>query len=98
MARPRLRDSRIRPKRHRLRLTATVSAGLERTARTAAGLFLIPPPPGNVPMRTACGYCGHRDGRVTTKGAQAVVRCSACGRYAYNAPRKDQIRWWGRIS
>ncbi len=98
MARRRLRDPRIRRPRHRLRMTGTVTAQLADDARTASETFEIPLPHFPVPMRSPCRSCGEPLGTFTRRGGQCVVSCTACHRFAYNAPRAEQIRWWGRIA
>jgi hypothetical protein len=65
----------------------------DRTAR----LFDPPLPTTAVPMRTPCYACGHPDGTVARKSQQAVVTCAQCGRYAYCAPKRDLLRWWGQV-
>jgi len=78
-------------------MTRTVSAALEAEAAAATERFVIPLPATPVRMRTRCPRCGHPDGTLARKAGQCVVSCAACAHFAYNAPRKDQIRWWGRI-
>lgn len=39
-------------------------------------------------MRIPC-LCGSELGYITEKGSQDVVRCAACDRFAYNAPRLE---------
>ena len=65
-------------------------------SRTTSRLTPIPLPTTPIPLRTPCNTCGHRLGHATRKAHNAVVTCAACGRYQYNAPRHDQIRWWGQ--
>lgn len=43
-------------------------------------------------MRAPCPGCGCRDGYIRTRGGQDTVRCSACDRYCYNAPRSETGR------
>lgn len=77
-------------------MTGTVSAALELEAATATERFVIPLPTTPVPMRRRCPHCGHPDGILARKQSQCVVSCAACAHFAYNAPRKEQIRLWGR--
>lgn len=40
-------------------------------------------------MRAPCG-CGSTDGRVEERNGQATVFCCGCGRWQYNAPKKER--------
>lgn len=40
-------------------------------------------------MRAPCKECSHTMGYRTQTNGQAVIRCSACGTYAYNAPKLE---------
>jgi hypothetical protein len=58
---------------------------------------LEPPLPTTpIPMRTPCYACNHPLGTVARKSQQVVVSCAACDRYQYNAPKREQVRWWGQ--
>jgi hypothetical protein len=39
-------------------------------------------------MRSVC-VCGSKQGRIFERGAQDVVRCAACDKFQYNAPRVE---------
>ncbi len=39
-------------------------------------------------MRSVC-VCGSKEGSITETGAQDVVRCAACNKFQYNAPRVE---------
>jgi ribosomal protein S27E len=41
------------------------------------------------PLREPCKYCGAETGTLTFVGGQNVVRCGACGKGLYNAPRVE---------
>jgi hypothetical protein len=41
-----------------------------------------------IKMRKPC-VCGHTEGSITESGLQDVVRCDRCGKFQYNAPRKE---------
>lgn len=43
-------------------------------------------------MRAPCPDCGGTDGNVTEKNGQDTVRCAACHRFCYNAPRTETGR------
>ena len=47
---------------------------------------------GLIVMREPCTACGSEQGYITPKGGQDVVRCSACSKWAYNAPRTETGR------
>jgi hypothetical protein len=82
------------PRGH-LRTTGTTERALAHAAHQTTAHFLPPLPRTPITMRTPCPRCGHPDGRVTRTGPHAVVRCAACLAFAYHAPRRDQLRWWG---
>jgi 5-methylcytosine-specific restriction endonuclease McrA len=53
---------------------------------------VIEPTPGARPhaMREPCKFCGEPSrGTLARVGGQNVVRCAACGRAVYNAPRTE---------
>jgi 5-methylcytosine-specific restriction endonuclease McrA len=43
-------------------------------------------------MRAPCVKCGHTEGHIETRNGQDVVRCAACDRYQYCAPRTETGR------
>lgn len=43
-------------------------------------------------MRAPCPYCGSTDGRIVERNGQDTVRCLACDRHCYNAPRTETGR------
>lgn len=45
-----------------------------------------------IQMREPCGHCGCPEGTITTNGGQDVVRCAACDRYWYCAPKTETGR------
>lgn len=45
-----------------------------------------------ITMRKPCDKCGHTEGSITETNAQDVVRCLACNKYQYNAPRTETGR------
>lgn len=47
---------------------------------------------GEYRMRKPCPHCGNAIGRLEDKNGQDTVRCSACGRHCYNAPRTETGR------
>jgi hypothetical protein len=80
-------------RRHRRRAHVPVS-----TQRAPTHLTPIPLPTSPIRMRAPCHTCGSRLGLATRKAHNAVISCAQCGRYQYNAPRPDQVRWWGQTT
>jgi 5-methylcytosine-specific restriction endonuclease McrA len=48
--------------------------------------------PDDFAMRKPCPYCGNEAGRLVERNGQDTVRCNACGRFVYNAPRTETGR------
>lgn len=46
----------------------------------------------NITMRSSCPGCGADQGLVEEKNGQDTVRCLACDRFCYNAPRVETGR------
>lgn len=40
-------------------------------------------------MRSPCKFCQHPNGIVEEKNGQNTVRCEACGKHNYNAPKAE---------
>ena len=40
-------------------------------------------------LRAPCAHCGNLEGLITEVSGQAVVRCSECSRFQYNAPKTE---------
>lgn len=49
-------------------------------------------PLGRHPKFPCCPHCGSKDGRLKTVGGQDTVRCAACDRLLYNAPKTETGR------
>ncbi len=45
--------------------------------------------PKLIPLREPCPKCGAETGYITETGAQDVVRCTECDKFAFNAPRTE---------
>lgn len=43
-------------------------------------------------MRAPCPQCRHERGRIIERNGQDTVRCLACGKHCYNAPRTETGR------
>lgn len=48
--------------------------------------------PRHIVMRAPCAHCEGTDGLVVERNGQDTVRCLACDRFAYNAPRTETGR------
>ena len=84
--------------KHFLQLADTCAANRAQEARDATRLFLPPLPTHPVPKREPSPPCGHSHGTLQRKASQCVVSCAHCLRFVYNAPKREQLRWWGRTS
>lgn len=52
----------------------------------------VEPIPDDYEMRDPCPSCGCRNGYVITKNGQDTVRCAACDRFCYCAPKTETGR------